>query len=364
MGSSVISSFNADLAASSSTSGNENGLKDVDPFEDRDELDDLAEAGNGTVAELRFELPAGQVGERLDRVLARLLPDYSRSRIQQWIEEGKVTVDGSASRAKTIVLGGEEVVVLPQAVPQESAFQAEDIPLRIVFEDRAVMVLDKPAGLVVHPAAGNWSGTLLNGLLHHDASLAGVPRAGIVHRLDKDTSGLMVVARSVEAQTHLVRQLQARSVRRQYLALVWGEPYVSGIVDSAIGRHPRDRLRMATSTHPSAKPAVTHYRRIARGTLEKKPVSLMHCRLETGRTHQIRVHFQSIGFPLVGDPLYGKPHLSSVFPRQALHAWQLAFDHPLSGESMAWRADPPEDLRSLLERAGVSGWQEGVEWMS
>lgn len=329
----------------------------MDPFDDQETEDPEAQAGEtGETGEIRLVLPSDQIGERLDRVLARLLPDYSRSRIQQWIEDQQVTVDGQPSRTKAIVLGGEEVVVAVQSVPRDAPFTAENLPLDILHQDDAVIVLNKPAGLVVHPAAGNWTGTLLNGLLHHDPALAEVPRAGIVHRLDKDTSGLMVVARTIESQTHLVRQMQARSVQRQYLALAWGEPQVSGTIDAAIARHPRDRLRMAVSQSPAAKPAVTRYRCIGRGFIHKHAVSLMHCRLETGRTHQIRVHFQSIGFPLVGDPLYGKTHLAGVFHRQALHAWQLAFDHPLGGQPVAWRAEPPGDMTDLLERAGLTGW--------
>lgn len=293
-------------------------------------------------------------GVRLDKVLSQLVPEYSRSRIQQWIDSGHVTVDGQPARGKAGIFGDETVVIIPQAAPADDAFKPEAIPLSIVHEDAAILVIDKPAGLVVHPAAGNWSGTLLNGLLHHAPALAGVPRAGIVHRLDKDTSGLMVVAKTLLAQTDLVRQLQARTVKREYLALVWGQPHVSGRVDAAIGRHPRDRIKMAVSTSESAKPAVTHYQRIASGNLDGKPVSLMRCQLETGRTHQIRVHMQSIGFTLVGDPLYGKPHLAGVFARQALHAYRLGLIHPVSGKDLEWSASMPEDLFGLLARAGIA----------
>lgn len=300
-----------------------------------------------------LKLTPDACGVRLDKLLSQLVPQYSRSRLQQWIEAGHVTVDGQPARAKAIALGDETIVIQPQAAPEESAFKPEAMQLSILHEDDAILVLDKPAGLVVHPAAGNWSGTLLNGLLHHFPAIAGVPRAGIVHRLDKDTSGLMVIAKSLEAQTDLVRQLQARSVKREYLALVWGMPHVTGKVDAAIGRHPRDRIKMAVSDHASAKPAVTHYRRIATGTLEGRPVSLMRCQLETGRTHQIRVHMQSIGFTLVGDPLYGKPHLASVFGRQALHAYRLGLLHPASGKSCEWQAPMPDDFAELVARAGI-----------
>ncbi|MGN6702898.1 MAG: RluA family pseudouridine synthase, partial [Burkholderiaceae bacterium] len=184
-------------------------------------------------------------------------------------------------------------------------------------------------------------------------ALAGVPRAGIVHRLDKDTSGLMAVAKTLEAHADLVRQLQARTVRRRYLALAWGNAPASGTVDAAMARHPRDRIKMAVSESPFAKHAVTHYERLAQGALDGRPVSLLLCRLETGRTHQIRVHMQSIGLPLVGDPLYSRTHLAAVFPRQALHAWQLGLVHPATGELREWRADPPVDLRALIARAGI-----------
>lgn len=292
-------------------------------------------------------------GIRLDKALSQLLPEYSRSRLQQWIDSGHVTVDGQAARGKAALLGDETVVVRPQSAPEEQAFKPEPIPLAIVHEDKAILVIDKPAGLVVHPAAGNWSGTLLNGLLHHVPALAGVPRAGIVHRLDKETSGLMVVAKTLQAQTDLVRQLQARTVKREYFALVWGEPQVSGRVEAAIGRHPRERVKMAVSQNESAKPAVTHYQRLAMGALDGRPVSLLKCRLETGRTHQIRVHMQSIGFNLVGDPLYGKPHLASVFSRQALHAFRLGLVHPASGKDVEWTAALPDDFSALLDKAGM-----------
>ncbi|MGH8806512.1 MAG: RluA family pseudouridine synthase [Noviherbaspirillum sp.] len=292
-------------------------------------------------------------GVRLDKVLSQLVPQYSRSRLQQWMDAGHVTVDGQPARAKTLALGDETIVIRPQTAPEEQAFKAEAMSLPIVYEDDAILIVNKPAALVVHPAAGNWSGTLLNGLLHHAPALAGVPRAGIVHRLDKDTSGLMVVAKTLQAQTDLVRQLQARTVKREYLALVWGQTQVSGRVEAAIGRHPRDRVKMAVSGHASAKPAITHYQRLATGMLGGRAVSLVRCQLETGRTHQIRVHMQSIGFTLVGDPLYGKPHLASAFGRQALHAHRLGLLHPSSGTPMEWSAGLPSDFSDLLVRAGL-----------
>lgn len=317
--------------------------------EDIDEDEGLA-VGDSSIS---LNLAPEHCGLRMDKVLSTLVPQYSRSRLQQWIEAGHVTVDGQPVPGKTTMLGDETIVIHPQTAPEEHAFKPEPMDLPIVHEDASIIVLDKPAGLVVHPAAGNWSGTLLNGLLHHVPALAGVPRAGIVHRLDKETSGLMVVAKTLEAQTDLVRQLQARTVKREYLALAWGTPQISGRVEAAIARHPRDRIKMAVSEHESAKPAVTHYQRLATGMLDGRPVSLLRCQLETGRTHQIRVHMQSIGFALVGDQLYGKSHLAAVFPRQALHAYRLGLVHPRSGKPREWKAALPKDMADLITAAGI-----------
>ncbi|WP_293775728.1 RluA family pseudouridine synthase [uncultured Oxalicibacterium sp.] len=315
---------------------------------------DEAEAVESADAAIELELTAEVCGQRLDKVLATLVPQYSRSRLQQWIDAGHVSVDGAVAKAKMTLYGDEKIVIQPQPAPEELAFKAEAMNLAIVHEDAAILVIDKPVGMVVHPAAGNWSGTLLNGLLHHFPDISGVPRAGIVHRLDKDTSGLMVVAKSLIAHTDLVRQLQARTVKREYLALVWGTPNASGRIEASIGRHPRDRIKMAVSENFSAKPAVTHFERLATGMLDGKPVSLVQCRLETGRTHQIRVHMQSIGFALVGDGLYGKQHLMTAFPRQALHARRLGLVHPVSGETCEWSASLPQDMNDLLQRAGIA----------
>jgi 23S rRNA pseudouridine1911/1915/1917 synthase len=324
------------------------------PETDIDDGDEYEAAAAGS-SPLTLKLTSEFCGVRLDKALSQLLPEFSRSRLQQWIDSGHVSVDGKPARGKNTMLGDETIIVEPQEAPEEQAFKPEDIPLAIVHEDKSILVIDKPAGLVVHPAAGNWTGTLLNGLLHHAPALVNVPRAGIVHRLDKETSGLMVVAKSLQAQTDLVRQLQARTVKREYLALVLGQTQVSGRIEAAIGRHPRDRIKMAVSQHESAKPAVTHYNRLATGSLDGRPVSLVKCRLETGRTHQIRVHMQSIGFSLVGDPLYGKPHLASAFPRQALHAFRLGLVHPASGKDLEWTAGLPADFAGLLDRAGLGG---------
>ena len=320
-----------------------------DPVSEQDEGEDFLPAHEKIELKLHSEV----CGERLDKILPKLVPQYSRSRIQQWIEGGFVTVDGAPGRTKMTMLGDEHIVIHPQAAPDEGAYTAENIPLEIVYEDDSILVVNKPAGLVVHPAAGNWSGTLLNGLLYYLPRLAGVPRAGIVHRLDKDTSGLMVVAKTLMAQTELVRQLQDRSVKREYAALVWGTPNQSGTVDAAMARHTRDRLKMAVSQSIVAKPAITHFQRVATGMLERFPVTLIACQLETGRTHQIRVHMQFLGFPLVGDTLYGKQHLARFFHRQALQARKLGLIHPQTGLQIEWEIPLAADFTELLQRAGM-----------
>ena len=296
---------------------------------------------------------------RLDQVLAKLLPEYSRSRLQDWITHEKVKVDGKISTIKQKVWGGEIIEVVPQSIPSEQPHLAENIALNVVFEDDSILIINKPAGLVVHPGSGNWEGTLLNALLHHVPQLAEIPRAGIVHRLDKDTSGLLVVAKTLTAQTALVRQLQARSVRREYFALVFGEVERAGTVDAPLGRHPTQRTKMAIVE--DGKPAVTHYsveeRFPATSTGSGQGCTLLRCKLETGRTHQIRVHLASIRHPLVGDSTYIKgaqkcaPQLRALlaaFSRQALHAAQLGLEHPVTGEWLEWQAPLPEDMAQLL----------------
>ncbi len=305
------------------------------------------------MAPVQFVLTLAESGERLDKVVARHLPAYSRSRIQKWIEQGDVTVNGASAKPKQVMAGFEEIAVIPRLSDEETAFTPEPVAFPIVYEDDDLLVVNKPAGLVVHPAAGNWHGTLLNGILHHLPKNTSVPRAGIVHRLDKDTTGLMVVAKTVESQTDLVRQLQARTVHRAYFALVWGEPAHEGTVSAPIGRHPRNRVKMAVSTTGFGRHAVTHFQRLATGILNGSQVSLIKCRLETGRTHQIRVHMQAVGCPLVGDPLYGRPHLTSVFPRQALHAFRLELLHPGQKVPAAWTVPMPEDMAALLEKASI-----------
>jgi 23S rRNA pseudouridine1911/1915/1917 synthase len=324
---------------------------------DADLLDDeglpQAEGFADPLAPIELHLTADVCGDRLDKVIAKLVPQFSRGRLQSWIEEGFVTVDGKPAKVRATVYGDEKIVVLPQAAPEDVAFAPEPIDIDVVHEDDHLIVINKPAGLVVHPGAGNWSGTLLNGLLHRWPQLGGVPRAGIVHRLDKDTSGLMVIGKDLPTQTDLVRQLQARTVKREYWALAWGTPRLSGTIDAPMGRHQRDRVKMAVSTGLGAKPAITHYERLASGELDGRPVSLVQCRLETGRTHQIRVHMAHLGYPLVGDYVYGKPHLTGVFHRQALQARRLGLVHPATGEHCEWEIPLADDFRALLEQCGI-----------
>jgi 23S rRNA pseudouridine1911/1915/1917 synthase len=300
--------------------------------------------------ELKVTIPAALAGLRLDQALAKLLPEESRTRLARLVEEGHVRVDGEQVPAKRKLKSGEVVEVALAPRVEESAHRPEAIALAIVHEDDDVLVVDKPAGLVVHPGSGNWEGTMLNALLHHAPALERLARAGIVHRLDKDTSGLLVVAKNEPAQLSLVRQLQAHTVKRTYLALARGRIAVPGKVDAPIGRHPVHRTRMAVVA--GGKAAVTHYR-----VRESFPShTLLECDLETGRTHQIRVHLASIGHPLEGDPVYAKraagpasARKDTPFARQALHAWKLAFVHPRSAAPQSFEAPVPEDLRALLE---------------
>jgi len=305
----------------------------------------------------RLQVPGDLAGDRLDQALVRLLPQHSRSRLQGWVRSGFITVNDSVvRRCNHRLSGGEKLEVTAaarQAIDestQANSALAEDIPLSIIYADESIMVINKPAGLITHQGAGNWCGTLQNALLHHAPELSAVPRAGIVHRLDKDTSGLLVIARTPEAQTNLVRQLQARTVSRKYLAVACGSVRLDGKVEAPIARHPRQRTRMALRL--GGKPALTHYRVVQRFA----NATLLECTLDTGRTHQIRVHLASIGHPLLGDRLYGgRLKLSTVsFNRQALHAWRLALAHPQSGESMCWQAAPPEDFASLLAKLGAT----------
>ena len=298
-------------------------------------------------------IPVELAGQRLDQALARLFPEYSRSRLTQWIKDGHALLDGNPARPRDAVMDGHRVALTVVVEPQ-TAVAAEDLPLDIAYEDAALIVVNKPAGLVVHPGAGNRAGTLQNALLHHAPELAEVPRSGLVHRLDKDTSGLLVVARTLEAHTKLVAALQAREFEREYLAVVNGVMTGGGTVDAPLGRHATDRLLM--SVREDGRTAVTHYRVLKRYRAHTQ----VAVQLETGRTHQIRVHLAHIRYPIVGDPVYGRrltlppaaaPHLKEVlqgFRRQALHARRLGLVHPLSGERMSWEAQAPADIQGLL----------------
>ena len=313
-------------------------------------------------------IPIEYAGLRLDVALSRLFSEYSRARIQAWLRDGLIQIDGNVGRlprtvtafplgakiderpaplAPTYKVHGGEAVQIHLPVLANRDDQAEDIWLAIAFEDEELVVINKPAGLVVHPGNGNPSGTLMNALLHHVPALSQVPRAGIVHRLDKDTSGLLVVAKTLTAQTDLVRQLQARTVKRYYLALAHGQVSRDGMVDAAMARHPVHRTKMAV-VKGGGREARTHY--FVRERFAK--ASFLECHLDTGRTHQIRVHMASIGHPLVGDPVYGKTKSSDArldaFPRQALHAWQLTLIHPKTGAEIGWEAPLPQDFQDLL----------------
>jgi len=328
--------------------------------QESDIVTDSDETHNGQALELlTFKASEQYAGLRLDQVLAKLLPEYSRGRLQDWIAQQQVKVDGTTAINKQKIWGGEQIEVMPKSLPSEHPYQAEDIALDVLFEDDSIIIINKPAGRVVHPGSGNWQGTLLNALLHHAPQLEEIPRAGIVHRLDKDTSGLLVVAKTLVAQTALVRQLQARTVKREYLALCYGEVVRSGTVDAPMGRHPRQRTKMAVVEN--GKTAVTHYsvaeRFPAISTGLDQGCTLLCCKLETGRTHQIRVHLASIRHPLVGDSTYIKgaqkclPQLRKLlvaFPRQALHATQLGLEHPETEEWLEWQAVLPDDMTQLL----------------
>ena len=304
---------------------------------------------------LSSEIEQTQLGMRLDQALSELFPDYSRSRIKEWIVNNKVLVNNNiVNKPKDKVLGGEKIIIEVE-IEEETYHQPEDIKLNVVYEDDHILVINKPRDLVVHPGAGNPNGTVLNALLYHYPDISRVPRAGIVHRLDKDTTGLMVVAKTIEAQTHLVESLQLREITREYEAVAMGIITAGGSVDQPITRHPTKRTHMAV--FPTGKPAVTHYRVMEKYRLHTR----LRLRLETGRTHQIRVHMAHIAHPLVGDPLYGgrprPPKGASEsfiqtlrdFDRQALHATMLRLYHPITGELMEWHAPIPDDMQKLIK---------------
>ena len=302
----------------------------------------------------QVDVPDELSGQRLDQIAAQLFDRYSRSRLQSWIKSGELTVNGTQKRARDKLVSGD-VLCLDAQTEDEQRWEAETLALDIVHEDDDILVINKPAGLVVHPAAGNPAGTLLNAILSHYPAGASIPRAGIVHRLDKDTSGLMVVAKTLAAQNHLVDQLQSRTVHREYEAVVIGTMTGGGTVNAGIGRHPRQRKKMAV-LHHGGKEAITHYRLIKRFGHHTH----IRCLLETGRTHQIRVHMAHIHHPLIGDPAYGgRPRLPRAasdvlietlrgFPRQALHARRLSLIHPRSDEENGWEVSLPDDIKGLL----------------
>lgn len=317
-------------------------------------VDIVTNSASNDVIDEQVEVPTTVIGRRFDQVAAELFADYSRSRLQQWIKQGVLQVDGHIQVPKYKLQGGEVLSLRTTLVP-EGDWQAEDIPLDIVFEDEHILVLNKSANFVVHPAAGNYSGTVLNALLHHCPALISVPRAGIVHRLDKDTTGLMVVAKTLQSHTDLVLQLQARTVRREYEAVVTGLVITGGTVDQPVGRHAKQRTKMAVIS--DGKMARTHYKVVQRF----EGYSHLRLKLETGRTHQIRVHMAHIRHPIVGDETYaGRLRIQkgasaelqasiSQFPRQALHAATLELIHPHTGKLVGWDSALPMDMQLLLE---------------
>lgn len=299
-----------------------------------------------------FRVTDNQALERLDKVLAQLVPRHSRSRLQTWIERGHVLVNGKPAKIRQTLHEDDLITVYEQESPEDQAFTPEKIDFEIMGESPDWVVVNKPVGLVTHPGAGNWGGTLLNGLLYRYPELAHVARAGIVHRLDKDTSGLLVVARNEVAQTHLVRQLQARTMGREYLALAHGRMLSAGTVDRPIGRDPRVPVRMSVERPNAPKAAITHYSLLRGGEYMDSNISEVSCRLETGRTHQIRVHLASLGHPLLGDTQYGGRVLGDAH-RQMLHAYRLRFDDPTTDTEVSFVAPVPEDMQKVLE---------GIQW--
>ncbi|CAM3871837.1 RluA family pseudouridine synthase [Roseateles saccharophilus] len=317
------------------------------------------EAGEVAAAESAAERRVAEVdaaghGERLDRWLTGLAPEFSRNHLQSLIERGCVLVDGRAlQKAAHKLRAGQRVEIELQPTDESRAFRAEPMALDLAFEDEHLLVVNKPAGLVVHPAPGNWSGTLMNGLLAHHPAAASLPRAGIVHRLDKDTSGLMVVGKTLEAVTALTRQIAAREVHREYLALAWGRVEEAFVVEKAMRRDPVSRVKMAVAPANLGKPARTDVFPLGVGDVQGRPVSAVHCVLHTGRTHQIRVHLMHSGHPLLADALYGgAPALG--LSRQALHAARLGFTHPITGAAITLVAALPADLASAWAGIGAA----------
>lgn len=299
-----------------------------------------------------FTIPNSYIGVRTDVALAEIIADLSRSKLTNWMKDGYILINQKVAKPKEKIIGGEEIAITPPFSEEKLAFQPENIPLNVIFQDEHVIVINKPAGLTVHPGAGNWTGTLLNALLYHYPELANIPRAGIVHRLDKDTTGLMVVARSLLAQISLVQQLQERSVSRIYRAFVEGYPYKEGIIRKNIGRDPHNRIKMAALDF-GGKEAITRYRVLH----QFDKIAYIECKLETGRTHQIRVHMKDKGFPLIADPVYGSKKINYApevvmaiedLNRQALHALKLSFTHPVTQETLHFASKLPTDMKQLL----------------
>ncbi len=297
-------------------------------------------------------MPNNYIGTRTDVALAEIIADLSRNKLTNWLKEGHILINQQIARPKDKLTGGEQIEINPPFDETMLAFVPENLPIQVIYEDEHVIVINKPAGLTVHPGAGNWSGTLLNALLYHYPEVANIPRAGIVHRLDKDTTGLMVVARSLLAQISLVQQLQDRSVSRLYRAFVEGYPFKEGIINKKIGRDPHNRIKMTTLEH-GGREAITRYRVLK----QFKKIAYIECKLETGRTHQIRVHMKDKGFPLIADPMYGTKKINyepevvdaiEQLQRQALHAIKLSFIHPATGQVIGFKSRLPEDLRNLL----------------
>jgi len=340
------------------------GKHDAIDYIDQEEAD-LSSLEQVTGQTYEIVVPAISDGFRLDRMLADAFPDLSRTHLQKWITDGQLKLDQRpALKPSQVVREGQRLRITIPEVPQTESWLAESMHLAIVFEDSELLVINKPAGLVVHPAAGHPQGTLANGLIGHAPEMALVPRAGIVHRLDRDTSGLLVAAKTLAAQVGLVRQLQARQVHRTYWALAWGCPK-PGVLTTWFGRDPKDRQKMAVLPDGKGKEAITRIESTQTGLLFGQPVSLVRINLETGRTHQIRVHLEHLGCPIVGDPTYsrrsphanklsgGKDRISGLIPGQALHAQSLEFLHPGSGQPMRFSCPPPEGLQKLLSLAGL-----------
>ena len=318
----------------------------------------------------KFIVPNSSVGERADSVIHELMPEYSRAKIQAWIKKGFIKLDLENFTTKRKMIGGELIDVDIQPEEQANQFSPEDIPLDIIYDDDDIIIINKPANLVVHPAAGNWSGTLLNGILYHFPKNSKLPRAGIVHRLDKNTTGLMVVAKNEIAQFDLIKQLQSKSVYREYRAIVWGQVMAkSGVIDKPIGRHPHIRVKMAVNS-VNGKDAITNYEVLERFSIH----TYLKCILKTGRTHQIRVHMQDNKSPIVGDPTYGLKKIIPTrsmtenfknetlkFERQALHAKALGLIHPRTKKSLRWEVDLPSDMKNLLELIRKESEQNSLE---